>query len=120
MTEELLTAEEAAGMLRISPSTISAMCRDGRLPRIRSMRHIRIPRWAVEEMMGDYDFADEPDREARAEAPQARRGDGRPSQAAQAGGRDAPRAVAPVGGGGALDRRVGTAPGDVVVRRVPR
>lgn len=108
---DLLTVDEAAALLRISPWTVAAMTRDGRLPRIASVRRIRIPRRAVERMMEGYDAGDgQSDGQASTQAPAPRRGHRHPAPG--------PLAGASVGGGGAVPRRVGPSEGDVAVRRI--
>ena len=110
----MLTAAEAARLLRVSTWTIAAMARDGRLPRVHGIRSLRIPRAAVVALIeGVYDAErGEPIGEAPAEASTPRRGYRRAAQR--------PLADAAVGGGGAVPGRIGPQTGEVVVRRVTR
>ena len=108
----VLTVPEVAALLRVSTWTVGAMVRDGRLPRVLSLRRTRIPRSAVLALLeGGYsDADDEPNGQASGEASASRRGYRRAPDGSLA--REA------VGSGGAIRRRVGPASGDVVIRRV--
>ena len=113
MTEPaVFTVEEAAERLRISPWTVGAMVRDGRLLRVPGLRRIRIPAAALFALLEGYDAVDEPHRQAPRQAPPSR---GRHSR--QADGSLASQAL---GSGSALHRPTGPAEGDVVVRVVER
>jgi excisionase family DNA binding protein len=91
----VLTIPEVAAMLRLSVHTVGAMARDGRLPKLAGIRHVRIPRSAVLAYLEGYDApSGKPDRKAPAQAAPPRRG-----KRLQA---DGPLALAPVGGGGAV------------------
>ena len=115
MTEPLvLTVAEVARLLQVSKWTVASMTRDGRLPKVPGLRRIRIPRAAVLTLMeGVYDNGDgESDGSTSAQAKAPRRRNRHQAER--------PLASAAVGGGGALHRRIGPTPGDVVVRRVTR
>lgn len=108
----LLTADEVAVLLRVSSWTVASMTRDGRLPKVPGIRRIRIPRDAVEALLegGYHGDRGESDRQAPTQETPSGRGYRR----------SAPGSLArkAVGGGGALPRRVGPTPEDVVIRRV--
>lgn len=114
MSEPLVvTAEEAADLLRVSVWTVASMTRDGRLPKVAGLRRIRIPYAAVKALTEGYDATDaKPHRQAQAEASPPRRRD-----RLQA---DGPLESEALGGDSALHRPTGPAEGDVVVRVVER
>jgi excisionase family DNA binding protein len=51
MTEEVLTVQEVAEMLKITPATVYAWCRAGKLPAFKIGQQWRIRARALEEMM---------------------------------------------------------------------
>lgn len=48
---DVLTVPEVAELLGVPQATVRTMARDGRLPRLTGIHVIRIPAWAVEEMV---------------------------------------------------------------------
>ncbi|MHB0868449.1 MAG: helix-turn-helix domain-containing protein [Chloroflexota bacterium] len=51
MSEEVLTVQEVAAMLRTTPATVYAWCRAGKLPAFKIGQQWRIRARALEEMM---------------------------------------------------------------------
>ena len=48
---EVLTAAEAAAILRVSPRTVERLAREGKLRRVPHLRAVRIPAAALREMV---------------------------------------------------------------------
>jgi hypothetical protein len=112
--DRVLLGDEVAELLRCSPAQVRTLWRRKLIKRVPPMRPPRYTRASVERLIAeDYHAPDaQSDRQAPSQETPPRRGDGR-----QAHG---PLAGEAVGGGSALHRRIGPAPTDVVVRRVPR
>lgn len=51
MSEKFYTPDEVAETLRISVQTVRRWCRNGVIPITQICRQIRIPTWAVDEML---------------------------------------------------------------------
>ena len=111
MTESdiVLTIEEVAELLRVNRAKVLALGRANVIKRVGTFRPPRYLRSSVEALI--YHVPDaEPVGQTSAQAATPRRGDRRPPHGSLAS--------EALGGGGALHRPIGTAPGDVVVRRV--
>lgn len=63
MMPAVLTVEEAAAILRVSRSAAYAAAAAGQLPAVRIGRTLRVPRQALEALLGGDDMAN--DREAQ-------------------------------------------------------
>jgi excisionase family DNA binding protein len=64
MTEEVLTVQEVAEMLKITPATVYAWCRAGKLPAFKIGQQWRIRGRALEEMMRQQGLPESVERKA--------------------------------------------------------
>ena len=117
MTDDpILTPADVAEALRITPSQVLALARRGELafvtlPSGRPLKPRRIHAWSVRRLLEGHNAADaESNRTPSTQEAPSGRGNRRAPQG--------PMASEAVGGSGAVPRRAGPGPQDVVVRRV--